>query len=464
MSEKYVVGSTTTWHDYIQTDGHIIAEKFSGGTTAMRYFVLDHLGSVAVVMDDAGTVLERLSYDAWGQRRCANGTGNASCFTGSSTTRGFTNQEEMDEIGLVNLNARIYDPVLGRFMSADSVVQDVYGPQTLNRYSYVGNNPLSFTDPTGHFFGIDDMVEAIIVIAVDVGIAEITKNVPILSDLMPIILCGEDLLCAATDTAVNAGVKSGKAGIALKAFVFSYAEGKVFNEVGTTVQDAKLGDVGMRIATFVSHGAVGGLLSVASGQKFGSGFLAAGVGSLADGAPTYGPTVNGVPIDGVIEHAVLGGAGSILGGGKFANGAVTGAFGYLFNYCDHHPCNALAADTENRAKQDYGLSDARLDPIHAQAANNIKTGDTALEVTFDVADLLFPVSEGGELAKELFDRTVGAVFGMRSATEEDRIDNEFARRVNALMTGIDLEKSGLFVPAGGGVSVRDDCKMFGCGQ
>jgi murein DD-endopeptidase MepM/ murein hydrolase activator NlpD len=51
---------------------------------------------------------------------------------------------------MVDLNARIYDPTIGRFLSADDVVPDQYGPQTLNRYSYVHNNPLSFTDPSGH--------------------------------------------------------------------------------------------------------------------------------------------------------------------------------------------------------------------------------------------------------------------------------------------------------------------------
>ncbi|MDP3327706.1 RHS repeat-associated core domain-containing protein, partial [Parvibaculum sp.] len=57
----------------------------------------------------------------------------------------------IDDVGLVNMNGRIYDPEIGRFMSADPIVQDPTDTQSLNRYTYVGNNPLSYTDPTGYF-------------------------------------------------------------------------------------------------------------------------------------------------------------------------------------------------------------------------------------------------------------------------------------------------------------------------
>jgi len=167
MSEQFISGAATTWRDYIQVDGHIVAQRSTTtppadwGTAVwgsfnwtaqsiMSYFVLDHLGSVTLITDDGGAVNERDSYDAWGKRRNANGTDATSCTIAAATTRGFTNQEMMDQVCLVNLNARIYDPIIARFMAADSVVQDEYSPQTLNRYTYVDNGPLSFTDPTGN--------------------------------------------------------------------------------------------------------------------------------------------------------------------------------------------------------------------------------------------------------------------------------------------------------------------------
>ncbi len=93
---------------------------------------------------------ERLSYDAWGKRRNANGT-DAVCGTiTSAATRGFTGHEMLGGLCLVNMNARIYDPDLGRFMAADTHVTDPLNLQDWNAYTYVNNNPLSFTDPTGH--------------------------------------------------------------------------------------------------------------------------------------------------------------------------------------------------------------------------------------------------------------------------------------------------------------------------
>lgn len=85
-------------------------------------------------------------------RRCAASAnrGREVAFAiNSSTHIGFTSQEQLDNLELVHLNGRVYDPVIGRFMSADPLIQDPYRSQSHNRYSYVWNNPLNATDPTG---------------------------------------------------------------------------------------------------------------------------------------------------------------------------------------------------------------------------------------------------------------------------------------------------------------------------
>jgi RHS repeat-associated protein len=89
----------------------------------------------------------------WGKRRQASWANLASplYFDTSITTRGFTGHEAIDQVGLVHMNGRVYDPELGRFLSADPFVQDAGNAQSWNRYSYVLNNPLSMTDPTGFF-------------------------------------------------------------------------------------------------------------------------------------------------------------------------------------------------------------------------------------------------------------------------------------------------------------------------
>jgi RHS repeat-associated protein len=68
----------------------------------------------------------------------------------------FTDQELDRESGLYNYDARLYDPIAGAFVSADTVVPDWFDSQSFNRFAYCRNNPLKYKDPTGHWFGIDD--------------------------------------------------------------------------------------------------------------------------------------------------------------------------------------------------------------------------------------------------------------------------------------------------------------------
>jgi RHS repeat-associated protein len=123
-----------------------------GDGPQMRYYHRDHLGSIAVITNPSGAVLERLSYEAFGERRNANGTpqNRASPLIGITTDRGYTAHEHLDELNLIHMNGRIYDPALGRFMTADLLLQAPDNLQSYNRYSYVFNNPLMYTDPSGY--------------------------------------------------------------------------------------------------------------------------------------------------------------------------------------------------------------------------------------------------------------------------------------------------------------------------
>lgn len=67
----------------------------------------------------------------------------------SSTSRGFTSHEHLDELDFIHMNARVYDPDIGKFLSADPTVPGMYNPQAYNCYAYTRNNPLSFVDKTG---------------------------------------------------------------------------------------------------------------------------------------------------------------------------------------------------------------------------------------------------------------------------------------------------------------------------
>jgi RHS repeat-associated protein len=98
----------------------------------LRYFHHDHLGSVAAVTDGiTGAVIERLAYDPWGKRRYPNGAADTSdALLGLTTDRGFTMHEHLDEMGVIHMNGRVYDPLIGRFMSADPLIPRPYHLQS----------------------------------------------------------------------------------------------------------------------------------------------------------------------------------------------------------------------------------------------------------------------------------------------------------------------------------------------
>jgi RHS repeat-associated protein len=102
----------------------------------------DHLGSTSLTTDITGTLVAETRYLPYGEERWTNEAQPTDfTFTGQRAERGF---------GLLDYNARYYDPWLGRFVNADVVVPQAGNPQSLNRYSYVNNSPLRDTDPSGH--------------------------------------------------------------------------------------------------------------------------------------------------------------------------------------------------------------------------------------------------------------------------------------------------------------------------
>ncbi|EJL90061.1 RHS repeat-associated core domain protein containing protein, partial [Herbaspirillum sp. CF444] len=152
--EKDIKTDGTIEHkQYITAGGQVIALiKLVGSTQTIRYMHRDQLGSTTTITDEQGNAIERLAYEPFGKRRFpAGNTDNAGEIVGQNTDRGFTNHEHLEELGLIHMNGRIYDPAIGRFMSADPYIQASDNIQSYNRYAYVFNNPLNSTDPTGYF-------------------------------------------------------------------------------------------------------------------------------------------------------------------------------------------------------------------------------------------------------------------------------------------------------------------------
>jgi len=150
--EKLIQGSTVKEYHYIYSPTGLTAVMIrTGGTDNLYYICTDHLGSITALVNENGTLAERHSYDAWGRERDPN---NWSSYTVTAglLDRGYTGHEHLREFGLINMNGRVYDPILGRMLSPDNYVQDPFNSQNYNRYGYCVNNPLKFTDPNGQFF------------------------------------------------------------------------------------------------------------------------------------------------------------------------------------------------------------------------------------------------------------------------------------------------------------------------
>gem|GEM_PF-4020657 len=125
-----------------------------GATVSELYWHhLDRLGSVIGLTDQQGVLKEKLGYDAWGKRRTLDGSATPNNLDGQVDNRGFTGHEMLDQLDLVHMNGRVYDPLVARFVSGDPLIQDPVDGQNYNRYSYVLNNPTNHTDPSGFACG-----------------------------------------------------------------------------------------------------------------------------------------------------------------------------------------------------------------------------------------------------------------------------------------------------------------------
>lgn len=125
------------------------------GTATTTYIHSDHLGSADTLTDDAGNVVQQMSFDAFGMRRdpttwAYDLTPAQIALLKSNTDRGYTLQEQLDNVALIHMNGRLYDPTIDRMISADPTVEGAIASQAYNRYSYVYDNPLKYTDPSGY--------------------------------------------------------------------------------------------------------------------------------------------------------------------------------------------------------------------------------------------------------------------------------------------------------------------------
>lgn len=214
----------------------------------------------------------------------------------------------VNDFEVIHMGGRTYNPILGRFMQADPFVQAPNNLQNYNRYSYVLNNPMSYTDPSGYFF--KKLMKATGVTAV----MKFLANNALLNGIVMVALNfipGCQGWCTAIYSAAQSYAVTGSLGGALRAGAFAYA--------GSLV--GGLGDLG-GVTGALASGVAGGILSTLQGGKFGHGFVSAGLGTAFRG---LGGEIRN-PYGRVAVSAVIGGTVSKVSGGKFVNGAASAAF------------------------------------------------------------------------------------------------------------------------------------------
>jgi RHS repeat-associated protein len=336
----------------------------AGGIVAQNVDVLltDVLGSTHRLTDTNGVIRSGSGnqfFTAFGQRGdAATGSPLADSsrfnFDDLRTREGFTGHQQMDATGLIHMGARLYDPVLARFIQADSIVPDGGDLQSLNRYTYVSNNPLAYTDPTGHWGAQQQgylRTTVAIAIAVYTGGAVAPAAVP----------GGTGVFFGMTVTSSNAGMVVMAGGFAAGAVQTGTLRGATTGAFSAVVSfgigNAYLGkqmNAALTAQRALAHAAAGGFTEAINGGNFGHGFVSVGM------SVTFEPMIDtGSKAADATLHAMVGGTASELSGGKFANGAMTALVSYAFNQMAHKITRSemMKRQVASAKFEDYDTSD-----------------------------------------------------------------------------------------------------------
>ena len=163
------------------------------------------------VMDEDKTIVQQTHFDPWGNRMTYTDWSLPQTQIAFTFDRGFTGHEHYDRVNVINMNARLYDPVIGRFFSPDPFVQAPDFTQAFNRYSYCMNNPVMYSDPTGEVFVIDDLIAAAVIGAIFNSFTQIVAgNVNNAGDFF--LAAGIGALSGAAGFAIGNGVNTAIAG------------------------------------------------------------------------------------------------------------------------------------------------------------------------------------------------------------------------------------------------------------
>ncbi|MBO4805614.1 MAG: VCBS repeat-containing protein [Paludibacteraceae bacterium] len=188
--------------DYIYApEGLVAMHVVDNGKDTLFYTATDRQGSLMAVASDKGSLVERFAYNPWGMRRNVKEWHLHGEPATGRFFRGYCMHEHLDELGLIDMNGRMYDPHLCQFISADPYIQDPNSWLSYNRYAYCMNNPVLYTDPSG------ELIPEIIVVLAAAYMGGLTANMG--SSSNPANFTAWDWSSSATYTGIISGAMSG---------------------------------------------------------------------------------------------------------------------------------------------------------------------------------------------------------------------------------------------------------------
>ena len=317
---KETLNGTDSQYTYLGGDAYSapVVAVTTGGSTIYYYLIRDYLGNITHVYNSSNSTTREYSYDAWGRRR--NAADWSYDLTGQPellADRGFTSHEHLPWFNLINMNGRLYDPLVGAFVSPDPNIQMPDHTQGLNRYTYCMNNPLLYVDPSGYTilsnFGhwIGKNWKSIVTIATTIAVVAVVT----------VATAGMGTLAAGAIVGGAGGFASGSLGSWLNGGSFLQGMGAgaingIIGAIGGIASGAAVGFVSKNVTGFALNS-----LHVAGKSAIG-GLISGGLGGVAGGA--VGGFVTGLIMTGDFDKALeMAGQGAIYGG---IAGAVLGGY------------------------------------------------------------------------------------------------------------------------------------------
>ncbi|WP_167027646.1 RHS repeat-associated core domain-containing protein [Chryseobacterium sp. Tr-659] len=322
------------------------------------YLHRDNLNSIVAITKADGSVVEKRFFDAWGNLKGLvkdNGqvitNADQLRFTPLFISRGYTGHEHLQSVGLINMNARIYDPVVRKFLSADTIIPDKFNTQSYDRFGYAYNNPLLYIDVNGY-----EAITLGAAVLIGLAVAITTKVIMNMINGIPFWYgLGKAAVMGAFSGAISFGIGS------MATSIFGQ-----YLSVGKSLFEAAM------------HASTGGFMSVIDGGKFGSGALSGAVSSLmASGIQSLGIDFAATRAGGgdvvyngfgkesmkavmLVSGGLSGGISAAIAGGNFWQGFRQGLISAGLNHLGHLTTEELDKSNYEKLKQqveDYMLKE-----------------------------------------------------------------------------------------------------------